>query len=482
MKHIALVLLLILSSSFTANFVFADDITKDKPMSPKWQMTHGVSLENILCANGLVLMKKVSDNSPACVKSQTAQNLTQYGWGVILSRESKIISQVPVNASNGSFSQGTVDASNRFTFSFFSNVIQKENDNVFFSPYSISNAFSMVYEGAHGKTKDEIQSIFNFIQNDVERRDSVKATNSGFNNPNNNYTLNIANALWVETDFQVLKDYADTLEKYYSAKATNLDFKSSPEGSRQMINGWVEDKTNQKIKDLISTGSITPDTKVVLTNAVYFKGNWSHPFDVTLTKDDNFKTTNQKVVKIPMMKTEGDFNYFGDDGLQVLEMPYQGNLSMIVLLPKENNLKSLTDSLSQEKLNEWKNKLIVQQVIVYMPKFNFTTYYVLNGNLISMGMPTAFSKDYADFSGITGKKDLYIDLAIHKAFVKIDEKGSEAAAATAIIMMPTAACPGCGEPHQPPIFRADHPFTFFIYDNQNGLILFMGQVADPSAG
>lgn len=370
------------------------------------------------------------------------------------------------------------DTNNRFAFSLFSNILQQDKVNVFFSPYGISNAFSMVYEGVHGNTKSEIQSVFHFIENDKARRDSVKALDSKLNNVNGKYKLNIANALWIQNDFPVLKNYTDILEKYYTALATNLDFKRNPEGSRQIINKWVGNKTNQKIKDLFPLGSIDNLTRVVLTNAVYFKGNWSNQFSKNETKDEDFKITDQQTVKVPMMTTEQCLRYFEDEDLQALEMPYKGgNLSMIVLLPKENNLTSLTESLSVEKLNEWKSRLTTEYIRAYIPKFTLNTKYILNDNLVSMGIPSAFSPDKADFSGITDKKDyLFISRVIHQAFVKVDEKGTEAAAATGMDDLL-----GFTMPPPPKIFRVDHPFVFLIYDNQTGLILFIGQVVDPSS-
>lgn len=370
------------------------------------------------------------------------------------------------------------DTNNRFAFSLFSNILQQDKVNVFFSPYSISNAFSMVYEGVHDNTKSEIQSVFHFIENDKARRDSVKALDSKINNVNRKYKLNIANALWIQNDFPVLKNYTDILEKYYAALATNLDFKRNPEGSRQIINKWVENKTNQKIKDLFPLGSIDNLTRVVLTNAVYFKGNWSNQFSKNETKDEDFKITDQQTVKVPMMTTEQCLRYFEDEDLQALEMPYKGgNLSMIVLLPKENNLTSLTESLSVEKLNEWKSRLTTEYIRAYIPKFTLNTKYILNDNLVSMGIQSAFSPDKADFSGITDKKDyLFISRVIHQAFVKVDEKGTEAAASTGMDDLF-----GFTMPPPPKIFRVDHPFVFLIYDNQTGLILFIGQVVDPSS-
>jgi serpin B len=459
------VIIILVTFGVAQNEAHAQAVTESKLInSPLVQFRSGTFAADITCVQGLTLVIKTEDGHPACVKPQTAQKLVERSWGTIMSQENK---PIPENLS---------DANNRFAFSLFSNILQQDNANVFFSPYSISNAFSMVYEGARGSTSDEIQSVFHFIQDDTTRREYVKAINSELNDPNQQYKLDIANALWIQNNFPVLKEFSDTLGKYYFANATNLDFKNKSEDSRQIINNWVEDKTNQKIKDLLPTGSITDLTRVVLTNAIYFKGNWTNQFDGEKTRDENFTTSDQKTIKIPMMTTFANFKYFSDNDLQVLKMPYQGgHLSMIVLLPKENNLKSFTDLLSVEKLRNWNGNLTTENVSVYMPKFTLNTKYVLNDNLASMGMPSAFSPNDADFTGITGNKDLYISMAVHQAFIKVDEKGTEAAAATGVTMETSSM------PISQYTFRADHPFVFLIYDDNTGLILFMGQVVDPSS-
>ena len=458
--------------------------------TPLKQLQLGTEPKDVLCHDGFLLVMKTEDGSPACVKPQTAQKLLERGWGVISVPATPAKPMPSPDSSNNKnetntgpvqivpVTNGLSDTSNAFGFSLFSNILQNDTGNVFFSPYSISNAFSMVYEGSGGSTKDEIQSVFHFNKNDTSRRESVKAIDSELNNPNEKFKLSIANALWLQKDFPVLKDYTDTLGKYYSALATNLDFKTKADDSRQIINSWVENKTNQKIKDLFPPGSLDYTTRAVLTNAIYFKGNWTYQFNENQTKDDDFHVTDKQTVKVPMMTTKSNFKYLSDNDLQILEMPYQGgNLSMIVLLPKENNLKSLTNSISAEKLNGWKSKLTPEQVTVYMPKFTLNTKYILNDNLVFMGMPTAFSPNNANFSGITDIRvhPLFISIVIHQAFVKVDEKGTEAAAATGIGMSEATSV---GPP--PIVFRADHPFMFLIYDNHTGLILFMGQVVDPS--
>src|SRR2546426_4708515 len=377
-------------------------------------------------------------------------------------------------------SAGPVNASNTFAFFLLSNIAQNDTGNIFFSPYSISDAFSMAYEGARGNTESEIQSVFGFADRETQR-ESIKELDSKINSPDANYTLNIANALWVQKNYPILKEYSDSLQKYYSARAENLDFEGNPDGSRVVINKWVENKTAQKIKDLLAEGSITGFTRVVLTDAVYFKGTWFTKFDESQTRDADFSVSKNDVTKVPMMHVETGFKYLEDDNLKILDMPYNGGkLSMMIILPKDNYSNNLISLLSSDKLNQWKKNLAVKEVSVHIPKFMLHTKYKLNENLAEMGMPSAFDWALADFSGITGYKDLYIDGVYHKAFVDVNEKGTEAAAATAIVDN-TVMCGGtCGV--QPIEFNADHPFVFLIYDNDNGLILFMGEVVNPSAG
>ncbi len=377
-------------------------------------------------------------------------------------------------------SQGPAEASNIFAFFLLSNIAQKDKGNIFFSPYSISDAFSMQYEGARGQTESEIQSVFGFADRQTQR-ESVRELDSKINIPNTNYTLNLANALWVQKDYPILPEYFEALQKYYSAKAENLDFKNNPEESRIVINKWVEDKTAQKIKDLLPKNSISDLTRAVLTDAVYFKGTWFTKFDESETMDSDFFLANNNTIKVPMMHVETGFKYLEDGDLKILGMPYSGgNLSMMIILPKDRDSSHLVSTLSSEKLDQWNRILEVKEVSVHMPKFILHSKYKLKDNLSEMGMPTAFDPFSADFSGITGTRDLYIDQVYHKAFVDVNEKGTEAAAATAIVDN-TIMCGGtCGV--QPIEFNADHPFIFLIYDNHTGLVLFIGQVVDPSAG
>lgn len=382
----------------------------------------------------------------------------------------------PPSESEPTSIEEVANLNNMLGFEMFANLAQGKQENAFFSPYSISSAFSILYEGARGTTQDEIRSVFHFIKDDQTRRDYSHQIISDLNKPSKNYILSAANALWVQDKFPILDQYKVVTEKYYLSKTENLDFETHPEESRKTINSWVEDKTNDKIKDLLPPGSINDMTRAVITNAVYFLGNWTVQFDEKLTQEDDFKTLEQKTVKVPMMNAKQYFNYGSNGDLQVLQMSYKGDdLSMLVLLPKDNDLTSLEKKLSVENLKEWKSGMEKKEVNVFLPKFKLEKTYSLNENLAKMGMPSVFEPGSADLSGIDGKTDLYVTGVFHKAFVAVDEKGTEAAAATGIVVGTTSMGP------EPEIFRADHPFIFLIQDDRTGLILFMGKVVDPTS-
>ncbi len=359
-----------------------------------------------------------------------------------------------------------VSANNQFAFELFSRL---GNDNVFFSPYSISTALAMTYEGAKGKTAEEMQSVFHFPEESVRRPAFAKIYND-LNRKDKKYALNTANALWAQKDFSFLPDYMGVVERYYGGKVTNLDFANAAEQSRVAINDWVEEQTNDKIKDLLpaSPPVINPLTRLVLTNAIYFKGDWLFQFDKRKTQEADFKVSQDKVVKVQMMGlSDKEFNYADMGDLQAVELPYSGKeLSMLVLLPDDIN----SFNLSPEYLKMLKNNMYKTEISVFLPRFKLETKYFLKDKLMELGMPTAFSMD-ADFSGMTGTDDLFISSVIHQAFVEVNEEGTEAAAATAVIMELKAA--------MPTMFRADHPFIFLIQD-KNGNILFMGRVVDPT--
>lgn len=373
-----------------------------------------------------------------------------------------------------------VNSSNQFALNLYLELNKKDEGNLFFSPYSIATAMAMVYEGARGKTADEIRDTFYFPTDNGVRRASFAAIYNQLNATNAEYKLSVANALWVQKGFTLLAEYVNTLKRYYVGNATNLDFVGASETARKTINTWVEDHTNDKIKDLIPQDVLSPDTALVITNAVYFKGRWAREFDTKLTKNEDFRVDSATTVQIPMMRQtdeEARFKYIETPDVQVIELPYKGKrLSMVILLPKESiGLASLESSLSLNKLNEWKSQLREQRVNLFMPKLTFDTKYFLKDTLGKLGMPTAFIKEDADLSGITGRRDVFIQNAIHQAFVDVNEEGTEAAAATAIVGG------GITSVAQPPrLFRADHPFMFLIQDSESGAILFLGKVTNPS--
>jgi len=373
--------------------------------------------------------------------------------------------------------QDVVEANNEFAFDLYSELDKSENGNIFYSPYSISAALAMTYEGAKGQTANEMKSVFHFPESNILRPNFAKIYNN-INEGADDYELRTGNALWVQQDYPLLEDYTARVEKYYGGKATNVDFIEETENSRQTINSFIEEQTNNKIKDLIPAGFLDAMTRLVLTNAIYFKGIWEWQFDKADTYEGDFKITNDNIVKTEMMNMNPDkdkvkFNYADTGDLQILELPYKGDkISMLLLLPSEN-LDVIEPVLTAEKLNEYKSQMKETELdSISIPKFEFDTKYFMKETLSALGMPTAFSQN-ADFSGMTGVKDLYIDFVIHQAYVKVDEEGTEAAAATAVGMKLTAVMPSN-------VFKADHPFIFIIQEKETGNILFFGRVVDPT--
>ena len=335
----------------------------------------------------------------------------------------------------------------------------------------------MTYEGAKGQTADEIKSVFHFPETNTLRSNFASIYND-INKKDKPYTLSTGNALWVQQDYPFLEDYTSRVEKYYGGKAANLDFRRETEKSRQTINTFIEEQTNDKIKNLIPPGILDGSTVLVLTNAIYFKGMWVKQFNKKETRDEDFRTGSGQAVKVPMMRSTGDdarFNYAETDNIQLLEMPYDGkDLSMLIILPRENNLDNVESQITSTKLFEWKSMLNEQNVDIFIPKFKFEAKYFLVESLSNMGMPTAFT-GAADFSEMDGTKTLLIDKVIHQAFVEVNEEGTEAAAATAVIIIKSSATIGYKKE-----FRADHPFIFIIQEKNTGNILFMGRVTDPT--
>jgi serpin B len=279
---------------------------------------------------------------------------------------------------------------------------------------------------------------------------------------------------------QLKQMYKDIIESYYLAHGEELDFAGDSEGSVEIINSWVENRTNNKIKDLLSKNDIDGLTYLILTNAIYFKSDWKYQFDSKATDERDFTLSNKDHIKVDTMHMCDEskkLNYTSNSEIQLLQLPYKDDeLSMYILLPIDNDITSIETELSFNYLTKLKEKLNAEWVDLYLPKFKLEQKYDLKENLIDMGMPTAFGSG-ADFSGITSNTWLHISKVIHQSFVEVDEKGTEAAAATAVIFRNSSS----SIPNEKPIeFKADHPFIFFIEHRDTGQILFMGKVEDPS--
>lgn len=369
-----------------------------------------------------------------------------------------------------------VNANNQFAYDFYRNLSAREKGkNIFVSPYSISTALAMAYEGSSGNTRKQMAGVFHFDMPDAKRQTGfstlMEQTAAG---PGKHYKLSVANALWGQKGYHFEPAFTNTIEKFYGGGFNEVDFPGDKPATIHKINTWVEDKTAGKIEGLIGPDDINELTRLVITNAIYFKGDWASQFKKTATKDEAFHLGDGKTVQVPMMRQTGRFRFARENGLAAIELPYADNdLSMIAILP-DGDIEKMGEGLSQEKIQQLCVDMSSEEVDVFLPRFKFDTRYLVGGNLSTMGMPDAFSEGLADFSRITGKKDLYITSVIHQAMIDVNEEGSEAAAATAVVMGSKSV-----RLDKPETFRADRPFFFMIVHNATGSILFMGRVSNP---
>jgi serpin B len=373
---------------------------------------------------------------------------------------------------------GVAKGNNAFAVDLYGQ-LKKRDGNLFFSPESISTALAMTYAGARGTTATEMAAALHFTLPAVQLHPAMGALLSALNAPHNGYQLRVADALWAEKDYHFLDEYLKLTKDNYGAGFRPVDFKNASGATRGVINQWVEQATEGKIKDLIPADAITPMTRLVLTNAIYFKGDWQTQFAKAATSDEDFHVSATETVKTPLMRMETRLRYFSADTFQAVDIPYkQRELSMVVLLPHDvDRLSALEQSMTEANAQKWLNRLEAgRKVILTLPKFKMTSEFELADALGALGMKQAFERGVADFSGMTGTRDLWISAAIHKAYVDVNEEGTEAAAATGIVMHTMAM--SYEEP--PVVFRADHPFIFLIRDDRSGAILFMGRVVDPT--
>ncbi len=346
--------------------------------------------------------------------------------------------------------------------------------NLFFSPYSISSALAMTRVGARGETARQMSEVLHLTLPEEDLHPALASLQESLDQGSDGVELSVANALWGQRGTLFLEPFLARLRDSYGAEVREVDFAEATEAARQSINSWTADETRQKIQELIQPGILDASTRLVLTNAIYFKGRWASQFDPEETEAAPFTQLDGQRVDVPMMHQKAQFRYAETPDLQVLELPYKGDaLSMVVLLPRRiDGLGELEDALTEETLKRWLPAPGAQQeVVVYLPKFEITAEFRLDDALKALGMRDAFELPSADFSGMTGAAELYISAVVHKAFAAVDEEGTEAAAASGVVVGVTAA------PAAPTVFRADHPFLFLIRDQESGSVLFLGRVA-----
>lgn len=350
--------------------------------------------------------------------------------------------------------------------------------NLFFSPYSISTALAMTYAGARGNTAKEMAATLHFTLGQKDLHPAFAELEKRVNaSQRAGIRLSVANALWPQQDHPFRQEYLALIRQNYEAPVRPVDYRGAREAARRAINGWVEDQTREKIKDLLHPDDLSALTRLVLVNAIYFKGTWENRFKPEHTRELPFHVTAAKTIQTSTMSGQLECRYASLPDLDILRLPYAGDdLAMLVLLPREiDGLRRVESQLSMENLDKWLAALRRQKVLVFLPKFKTAGRLSLGGTLSSMGMVDAFSDNKADFAGMAGPPGwLYLGAVIHQAFVAVNEEGTEAAAATAVVMETR----GMAAPS--PVFRADHPFVFLIQEQQTGSILFAGRVAEPS--
>jgi len=405
--------------------------------------------------------------------------LAQPAAGEVLESDKERITSPDVSPSEQAL---LVEGNSAFALKLYQ-ALKGEEGNLFYSPYSISLALAMTYAGARGETaqqmadtlqflleQERLHPAFNWLDAELARRGEGAAGKDG-----EGFRLNIVNAIWGQKDYEFLTDFLDILAENYGAGLRILDFITETEKSRLTINDWVSNQTEGRIEDLIPQGAIDEWTRLVLTNAIYFNAAWAYPFNGNITADGPFYLLDGGQVSVPMMKQTESFGYTEGEGYQAVELLYDGGeLSMVILLPEAGNFEAFEEGLQAQQVSDVISGLQPTEVALTMPKFEFDSEFSLKDTLAGMGMPIAFSSD-ADFSGMTGNPELFISDVVHKAFVAVDEAGTEAAAATAVIMKLTAV------PEPPVEVTLDHPFIFLIRDIETGAILFVGRVMNPGA-
>ncbi|MDX1993364.1 MAG: serpin family protein [bacterium] len=377
---------------------------------------------------------------------------------------------------------------NAFAFDLYQALIAESGtDNLFYSPYSISLALAMTYAGADGQTKAQMADVLHFalppetlhpafaeLNHEFARRSEQELTEG---DEEQRFRLNIANAIWAQQDYNFVPDFVELLNINYGAGLQLVDYMADPEAARDQINAWVEDQTEDRIQDLVPEGVITVDTRLVLANAIYFKAAWLREFMPEATQDGPFTLLDGSTVEVPLMTQQEGFLYGAGEGYQAVMMPYYGGqTAMVVLLPEAGAFEDFQSTLTADSFAEIVAGMGAQEVALTFPRFEFESAMQLADYLQAMGMVDAFTGD-ADFGLMRAERDVFISAVVHKAFVAVDEAGTEAAAATAVVMEAMAA----PAPQEVVEMRVDRPFMFAIYDLPTNTILFMGQVTNPAS-
>ena len=450
-----------------------------------WSVVGALLLLAGLAGCGEELPSAVSSATPA----PTAANLTTaVGDGRTAEDELRSDKDRSVSAVGAADLAELVRGNNAFAFDLY-RVLSDGEGNLFYSPFSISQALAMTSAGARGETQrqmvdtlhyrlpqNSLHPAFNALDRTLASRGQApQGTTNNEGEGGQYFRLSIANAVWGQHGYHFLPDFLDVLAENYGAGMMVSDFAGAPDEARIRINDWVAEETDGKVKDLLPPGSVDRSTRLVLTNAIYFNASWHWPFSPSRTEVRPFHLAGGGTVDVPMMtETYRDYGYARGDGYQLVDVPYSwGEMSMTILLPDEGTtLEALEGSLDSDIFDRIIDGIVTDWVTLRMPLFEFESEFSLGDTLAGMGMPDAFG-DVADFSGMTGSKDLWVSEIVRKAFVSVDEKGTEAAAATVVAMAES------GPGKEPIPVTVDRPFIFLIRDIGTGTVLFLGRVSNP---
>lgn len=369
-------------------------------------------------------------------------------------------------------------ASNQLAFDLYGR-LKTGDDNLVFSPAGLAVTLAMAQEGAAGETEREFASVLHAEAENSAPAAGFGELNASLNSSGYGYRLRSANRIWGSEQYPFAAGFLKRTNKTFGADLVNLDFSDSADAA-ETINDWVSEQTNGKIENLVGPKSFNKLTRLVLTNAVHFKGRWDHEFWKKRTEDAPFHVTADREVRLPLMYAKGDFQYGELEGKQIIELPYarDDEMSMIVILPEEVGLDRLEATLDAAKLGKWLAALNHREVEVFLPRFKTTSRFELASALEKLGMSSAFDMKAADFSGMSSEPGLFISQVVQKAFIAVDEEGTEAAAATELAEAAGAIAEE--DPPKPAVFRADRPFIYLIRDRRTDAILFLGRIVDPT--